>query len=62
MAVYSRGEYGVPSDLIFSFPCVCKDGKWNIVLDLNLSNFSKEMLNATAEELKQEKSMALRLN
>jgi len=60
MGVFSRGEYGVPSDLIYSFPVVCKNGEWNIVLDLNLSNFSKEKLKLTAEELLQEKEMALK--
>jgi len=60
MAVYSRGEYGVPSDLIYSFPCVCRNGEWKIVLDLSLSKFSKEKMASTAEELLQEKSMALK--
>jgi malate dehydrogenase len=60
MGVYSRGEYGVPSDLIFSFPCVCKNGEWSIVLDLKISNFARTKLTNTGDELKQEKAMALK--
>ena len=31
MGVISDGSYGAPKDVIFSFPCTCKDGKWSIV-------------------------------
>jgi malate dehydrogenase len=59
MGVYSRGEYGVPSDIIYSFPVVCRKGEWHIVLDLGLSEFSRSKLKNTANELEEEKSMAL---
>jgi malate/lactate dehydrogenase len=31
MGVYSDGSYGIEKGLIYSFPCVCKDGDWQIV-------------------------------
>jgi len=31
MGVFSDGSYGAPKDVIYSFPCTCKDGKWTIV-------------------------------
>lgn len=31
MAVMSDGSYGIPKDLIFSFPVQIKDKKWSIV-------------------------------
>lgn len=60
MAVMSDGSYGVPKDLIFSFPVeVSKDGKWKIVQDLKLSPFAQEKLKLTADELVEEKQEAL---
>lgn len=59
MAVHSNGEYGAPSDVIFSFPVTCKDGEWKIVEGLALSDFSKEKIAATGQELNEEKAMAL---
>ena len=51
MAVVSKGEYGVPEGLIFSFPVTIKDGEWSIVEGIELNDFSKEKVAATAEEL-----------
>lgn len=61
MAVYSDGNpYGVSSGLIFSFPVTCENGQWKIVSNLNLSSeFSKKMIQATQEELSNEKETAL---
>lgn len=59
MAVISKGEYGVPKDIIFSFPVTCKNGDWKIVEGLKLSEFSKEKLNLTSKELIEERTMAL---
>jgi len=59
MAVISNGEYGAPKDLIFSFPCTCKNGEWSIVEGLKINEFSKKKLEETANELKQEREMAL---
>mmetsp|Transcript_48697 Transcript_48697/g.95475 ORF Transcript_48697/g.95475 Transcript_48697/m.95475 type:complete len:361 (+) Transcript_48697:29-1111(+) len=60
MGVISDGNpYGVPDDLIFSFPCVCKDGEWQIVGGLSLDDFSTQKIAATAKELQEEKAAAL---
>jgi malate dehydrogenase len=60
MGVYSNGNpYGVPDDLMFSFPCRCVNGEWKIVEGLELSDFSKEKLRETTEELTQERKDAL---
>ena len=55
MAVYSDGSYGVEKGLIFSFPCVCKNGDWEIVQGLELNDFSKDKLKATEKELAEER-------
>ncbi len=59
MAVISNGEYGAPADIMFSFPCTCKNGEWKIVEGLKLSAFSKEKIQVTGKELLEEKRMAL---
>lgn len=55
MAVYSDGSYGIEEGLIYSFPCVCKDGDWQIVQGLDIDNFSRTKMDATAQELKEER-------
>lgn len=56
MAVYSNGEYGISEGLIYSFPCTCKNGDWSIVADVDVSSdFSKEKMAATEQELSEER-------
>lgn len=55
MGVPSDGSYGVEEGLIYSFPCTTKDGEWKIVEGLELSDFAKEKIQATADELKSER-------
>jgi len=59
MAVYSDGTYGVKEGLIFSFPVTIKGGKYHIVKDLAISEFSRKLLKATEEELVSEKETAV---
>lgn len=59
MAVISKGEYGAPSDVIFSFPVTCQNGEWTIVEGLKTSDFAKEKIALTGKELLEEKSLAL---
>lgn len=55
MGVYSDGSYGIDAGLIYSFPCVCKDGDWQIVQGLEISDFSREKMKATEKELAEER-------
>ncbi len=55
MAVYSDGSYGVEEGLIYSFPCVCAGGGWEIVQGLSIDEFSKARMLATEQELKEER-------
>merc|ERR1712168_934449 len=59
MGVVSDGSYGAPKDVMFSFPCTCKDGKWTIVQGLDISDFAREKLDVTGKELSEEKEEAL---
>lgn len=55
MGVYSDGSYGIAEGLIYSFPCVCKDGDWDIVQGLEINAFSKGKMLATETELAEER-------
>ena len=55
MGVYSDGSYGIAAGLIYSFPCVCRDGDWEIVQGLEINNFSRAKMTATEQELTEER-------
>lgn len=55
MGVYSDGSYGITEGLIYSFPCVCKDGDWSIVQGVTVNDFSTERMKATEQELVEER-------
>ena len=55
MGVYSDGSYGIAEGLIYSFPCVCKDGDWEIVQGLEINDFSRGKMQATETELTEER-------
>ena len=55
MGVYSDGSYGIAEGLIYSFPCVCKDGDWEIVQGLEINDFSRAKMSATEQELTEER-------
>jgi len=56
MAVRSDGSYGVPEGLIYSFPVTTRDGDWEIVQGLDVNDFSRGRMDATAAELEEERS------
>ncbi len=51
MAVPSKGEYGVPSGLIFSYPCTVTGGQWSIVEGIEHGEFAKAKIQNTVQEL-----------
>ncbi|BFM20210.1 malate dehydrogenase [Gilvimarinus japonicus] len=55
MGVYSDGSYGIEKGLIYSFPCVCKNGDWEIVQGVENNEFSKGRMQATEQELREER-------
>ena len=55
MGVLSDGSYGVAKDIIYSFPCRCSNGRWDIIQDLALNDFSKEKMKDSERELLEEK-------
>ena len=59
MAVVSDGSYGITEGIVYSFPCVCKNGVWEIVQGLEIDARSKKLMEATHKELLEEKEIAL---
>ena len=55
MAVVSDGSYGVPEGLISSFPVTCSGGSWEIVQGLEIDDFSRARIDASAAELADER-------
>lgn len=55
MAVPSDGSYGIAPGVIYSFPCTCKNGQWTIVQDLPINEFSQARMDATDQELREER-------
>ncbi|KAL7852358.1 hypothetical protein SRHO_G00181430 [Serrasalmus rhombeus] len=60
MGVYSTGNsYGVPDDLMYSFPVMIKNKSWKVMDGLPINDFSRGKMDATAAELIEERDTAL---
>ncbi|MEX2280118.1 MAG: malate dehydrogenase [Acidimicrobiia bacterium] len=55
MSVRSDGSYGVPEGLISSFPCTTNDGEWSISQGLDIDDYSRSKIDASAAELAEER-------
>ncbi len=54
MGIPSNGEYGIPAETMFGYPCTCDNGEYKIVEGLELCEFSKEKVAVTLKELQEE--------
>jgi malate dehydrogenase len=55
MAVRSDGSYGIPEGVVYSYPVTTKGGEWEIVQGLEIDDFSRSKMDATAQELVEER-------
>ncbi len=56
MGIYSAGNpYGIDQDIMYSFPITTANGEWTIVEGLEISDFSREMMAKTEDELVSER-------
>ena len=55
MGVCSDGSYGIAPGLIYSYPCICADGDWDIVEGLEINAFSRSRMALTESELQEER-------
>ncbi len=55
MAIPSDGSYGIEEGVIYGYPVTCKGGKYEIVQGLEINDFSRERMDATDKELREER-------
>jgi malate dehydrogenase len=55
MAVASDGSYDIEEGLICGAACECSGGEWKRVEGLEVTDFSRERIDATVAELKEER-------
>ena len=58
MGVLSDGSYGIPKDIVFSFPVTIENGQYKIVQGLPISEFARSKLTVTSNELEEESAEA----
>ncbi len=51
----SDGSYDVPDGLMSSFPCISRNGQWEIVQDLEIDDDSRSKIDVSAAELLEER-------
>jgi malate dehydrogenase len=56
MGVPSDGSYGIKEGLVYSYPCTCKGGQYQVVQGLSVDEFSRGRLDATEKELREERA------
>ncbi|MDN5939523.1 MAG: malate dehydrogenase [Salinisphaera sp.] len=56
MAVPADGSYGIEPGIIYSYPVICENGDYEIVTGLDIDPFSREKMNATEAELREERA------
>jgi malate dehydrogenase len=55
VGIRSDGSYDVPEGLMSSFPCISRNGRWEIVQGLEIDKYSRSKIDASVAELTQER-------
>jgi malate dehydrogenase len=56
MAIPADGSYGVEPGIVYSYPVRCSGGRYEIVQDLTIDAFSRERMEKTEAELREERA------
>lgn len=56
MGISSKGEYGIPAEVIYGFPVVCENGEYKMIEGLEIDEFSRERMTHTLNELLEEQA------
>ena len=56
MGIPSKGEYGIPAEVIYGFPVVCENGEYKMIESLEIDEFSRERMTHTLNELLEEQA------
>jgi malate dehydrogenase len=55
MALPADGSYGIAEGVMYGYPAVCRDGRYEIVKGIELSEFSRARMQLTLKELHEER-------
>jgi malate dehydrogenase len=55
MGIPADGSYGIPEGVIYGYPVVCRNGAYEIVKGIDVSDFSRTRMQATLKELHEER-------
>ncbi len=55
MGVPTDGSYGVEDGIVAGLPCKCENGEWSVVEGLEVTEFSRGRIDASAAELREER-------
>ena len=55
MGIPSDGSYGIPEGVLYGYPVTCKNGTYEIVKGIEVSEFSRKRMDATLQELHEER-------
>jgi malate dehydrogenase len=61
MGVPSDGSYGIPEGVIYGYPCTTSGGEYTIVDGLEIDDFSRARMDATKDELFEERDQVAEL-
>jgi len=56
MGIPSDGSYGIKPGVVYGYPVTVKDGKYEIVQGLDVDAFSRSKMDATEQELREERA------
>jgi malate dehydrogenase len=56
MGVPSDGSYGIAPGIVYGYPCICKNGQYEIVQGLSVDEFSRARMTVTENELREERA------
>jgi malate dehydrogenase len=56
MGIPSDGSYGIPKDVMYGFPVTCSNGRYELVRELPIDDFSRERMDKTLAELEEERA------
>ncbi len=55
VGIPSDGSYGVPEGLMSSYPCIARNGRWQVVEGLEIDDYSRSRIDASVAELVDER-------
>ncbi|MBI2751307.1 MAG: malate dehydrogenase [Burkholderiales bacterium] len=55
MGISSDGSYGIPEGVLYGYPVTCRNGRFEIVKGIEISDFGRKRMDATLKELHDER-------